>query len=70
MWAADLTEMGSLSSENQNVKYLVCIRDVFAKYSWVKALKDKIGKIVFNAFVEVVNESNHKPNELWVDQGR
>ena len=23
-----------------------------------------------NAFIEIVNESNHKPNKLWVDQGR
>ena len=21
-------------------------------------------------FIEIVNESNHKPNKLWVDQGR
>ena len=21
-------------------------------------------------FIEIVNESNHKPNELWVDQGK
>ena len=28
------------------------------------------GKTVLNAFIEIVNESNHKPNKLWVDQGR
>ena len=36
----------------------------------VKPLEDKIGRIVLNAFIEIVNESNHKPNKLWVDQGR
>ena len=39
-------------------------------YPWVKPLKDKKGKTVLNAFIEIVNESNHKPNKLWVDQGR
>ena len=28
------------------------------------------GKTVLNAFIEIENESNHKPNKLWVDQGR
>ena len=41
--------------------------DIFTKYAWVKLLKDKI---FLNAFIEIVNESNRKPNKLWVDQGR
>ena len=28
------------------------------------------GKTVLNDFIEVVNESNHKPNKLWVYQGK
>ena len=68
--AADLDEMESLSSKNKNVKYLLCVIDVFTKYAWVKPLKDKKGKTVLNAFIEIVNESNRKPNKLWVDQGR
>ena len=70
IWAADLAEMESLSSKNKNVNYLLCVIDVFTKYAWVKALKDKKAKIVLNAFIETVNESNCKPNKLWVDQGR
>ena len=42
----------------------------FPKYTWVKPLKDKKGKTVLHAFIEIVNESNRKPNKLWVDQGR
>ena len=34
------------------------------------AIKDKKDKTVLNAFTEIVNESNSKPNKLWVDQGR
>ena len=32
IWAADLAEMGSLSSKNKNVKYLLCVICVFIKY--------------------------------------
>ena len=68
--AADLTEMESFSSKNKNVKYLLCVIDVFTKYAWVKPLKDKKGKTVLNAFIEIVIESNRKPNKFWVNQGR
>ena len=41
-----------------------CVIDAF------KSLKDKNGKTVLNALIKIVNESNHKPNKLYVDQGR
>ena len=59
-----------MSSKNQNVKYLSCVINTFTKYAWVKTLKDKKGKTVLNAFIERVNESNRKPNKLWIDQGK
>ena len=43
---------------------------MFTKYALVKPLKDKKGKAILNAFIEIVNESNCKPNELWINQGR
>ena len=55
IWAADLTEMESLVSTNKNDKYLLCVPDVFTKYVWLKTLKDKKGKTVVNAFIEIVN---------------
>ena len=70
IWAADLAEMESLHYKNKNVKYLLSVIDVFTRYAWVKTLKDKKGKIVLNAFIEIANESNRKLNKLWVDQGR
>ena len=33
IWAAGFAEMGSLSSNNKNVKYLSCVIDVFTKYT-------------------------------------
>ena len=59
--------MESLSSKNKNVKYLLCVTDVFTKYAWVKPLKKK-DKTVLNVFIKILNESNRKPNTLWVDQ--
>ena len=47
--------MGSLSLKNKSVKYFLCAIDVFTKCAWVKPLKDEKGKIVLNAFIEIVN---------------
>ena len=62
--------MESLSSKNKNVKYLLCFIDVLTKYAGVKPLKDKKSKTVLNAFIEIVSDINHKPDKLWVNQGR
>ena len=58
-----------LSSKNRGVKYLLCVIDVFTKHPWVKPLADKITKTVFDCFIGLANDSKHKPNKLWVDQG-
>ena len=47
---------------------IYCIIDVFTKYTWVRPLKHKKGKTVLNGFIEVSNESNRKPNKLWVEE--
>ena len=62
--------MGSFSSENRGVKYLLCVIDVFAKYSWIKLLKDKKAKAGFHGFIEIVNEFERKPNKLLADKGK
>ena len=63
-WVADL------AGKNKNAKYLLCVTDVFTNYAWVKPLRDKISKTVINVFIEIVNESNCKPNKLCFDQER
>ena len=62
--------MESVSSKNKNANYLLCVTDVFTNYACVKSLKDKKGKTVLNAFIEIENSSKRNPNRLWVDQGR
>ena len=62
--------MKSLSSKNKNAKYLLCVIHVFTNSAWVKPLKDKKGKTVVNAFIEIVKKFNCKPNKLCIDQER
>ena len=68
IWAVVLAEIRIFSSKILGVKYLLCVIDIFIKYAWVRPLKDKKAKTVIHGFVEVVNKSKRKPDELWVDQ--
>ena len=58
--------MGSLSSFNHGVKYLLFVKDVSTKYACVKALKDEKTKGVLHGFIENVTTSKRKPNKLWL----
>ena len=62
--------MGSLSSKNKNVKYLLCVTNFFTKYALITPLKDKKGKKVLNAFIKIVNACNNKQNKSQIDQRR
>ena len=56
--------MGSSSSFDRGVKYLLCVIDVFTKYAWVKSFKDKNAKTVLHGFIVIVNESKCQWNKL------
>ena len=66
----NLAQIGLLSFINYGVNYLLCVIDVFSKYSWIKSLKYKKGKTVFHDLVEIINESKPKTNNKWADQAR
>ena len=46
----------------------MCAIDLFSKYKWVVAIKDKKGTSIVNAF-EKITSKGRKANKIWVDQG-
>ena len=60
--------MQSLSKYNKGIKYLLRAVDLFSKYAWIFPLKDKKGITIVNPFQKILDSSNRKPNEIWVDQ--
>ena len=44
--------------------------DGFTRYAWAVPLKDEKGETVANAYKNITEKSNRKPNKLWVDQGK
>ena len=61
--------MQLISKFNKGFRFLLCVIDIFSKYTWVIPSKDKKGVSIVNAFQEIMKESNWKPNTIWVDKG-
>ena len=68
-WGADLADMQLIRKFNKGFRFLLCIIDIFSKYAWVVPLKDKKGISIVNAFQKILDDSNRKPNKIWVDKG-
>ena len=61
--------MQLINKFNEGFRFLLCVIDIFSKYAWVVPLKDKKGISIVNAFQKILDDSNRKPNKIWVDKG-
>ena len=61
--------MQIISKFDKAIRFLLCVIDIFSKYQGFIPLKDKKGTAITNAFQKILNESNRKPSEIWVDKG-
>ena len=68
IWSTDLADIQFISKFNKEFRVLLCLIDIYSKYAGVILLKDKKGTTITNAFQKVLNESNRKPNQIWVDK--
>ena len=67
IWAADLIDMQAFSKDNNEIKYLLTVIDIFSKFVWIIPLKRKTGQEVVNAFLKILKE--RRPNKVWIDNG-
>ena len=61
--------MQLISKFNKGIPFLLCVIDIFSKYARVISLKNKEGITITNVFQKFLNESNRKPDKMWVDKG-
>ena len=61
--------MQLISKFNKGFRFLLCVIDIFSNYAWVVPLKDKKGVSIVDAFQKILDDSNRKPNKIWVDKG-
>ena len=51
--ASDLIDMQAFSKDNNGIKYLLTVIDIFSKFVWIVPLKRKIGQEAANAFSRI-----------------
>ena len=61
--------MQLISKFTKRFRFLSCFIVIFSKYAWVIPLKDEKGIAITNAFLNILKESNRKPNKIWVNKG-
>ena len=61
--------MQLIQTFNKIFRFSLCIIDIFSKYAWVVPLKDKKSVNMVDAFQKILDDSNRKPNKIWVDKG-
>ena len=61
--------MQLISKFNKRFCFLLYVINVYSKYAWVVPLKDKKVIAITNAFQQILNGSNRKPNKILVDKG-
>ena len=60
--------MQAISKDNNGIKYLLTVIDIFSKSVWIVRLNRKTGQEVANAFSRILIE--RAPSKMWVDKGR
>ena len=60
--------MQLISKFNKGFRFVLCVIDIFSKYAWVVPLKDKKGITITDAFQKILDDSDRKPNKIWVDK--
>ena len=69
---ADIADLQLISKFNKGICFLLCVIDIFSKYTWVIfsklawviSLKDKNDITIFNALQKYLKESYRKPIKI------
>lgn len=67
LWQADLVDVSKFSKQNNGIKYLLTIIDVFSKFAWIVPLINKSAESIRNAFVTIFKK--RKPKSIQTDKG-
>ena len=64
-----MADMLLIMKFNKSFRFLLCVIDIFSKYTWVVPLKDYKDMRIVNAFQKILDDSAGKTNKISVDKG-
>lgn len=69
-WQTDLSDLQSLSEDNDGNKYLLCVIDVFSKFAWVVPLKSKSAPSIVQGFEQIFASTERRCTRVVSDKGK
>ena len=70
-WQADLADMQGLARQNDGMRYILTVIDVFSKYAWCEPVRSKDAGAVANALKQVLQRAiPREPKRLQTDKGK
>ena len=72
LWEADLADLRSLKTYNDNFAYLFVVIDALSKYAWVEPIREKTSKAVAEAFKRILSKCGEekRPLHFQTDKGK
>lgn len=70
LWEIDLCDMRQFQKYNDGYSFILTIIDVFSKFAWVQALKNKSAGEVTKAFSYILRKQSRKPKIVQSDRGK
>ena len=70
-WQADLADMQGIARQNDGMRYILTVIDVFSMFAWAVPVKSKDAGSVADGFSQVLRlASPRKPKRLQTDKGK
>ena len=72
IWAVDLVEFQdeTIIKDNDGYKYILFVVDLYSRYAFGRAMKNKTSVETLTAFKQIMTEAKAKPKKLWRDEGK
>lgn len=69
LWEADLSDVSKFAQVNNKTHFLLCVIDVFSKFSWVLPMKSKTAAHSLKTFKILFQKTNRRPKAWRFDKG-
>jgi transposase InsO family protein len=72
IYCADLVEFQdeTIIKDNDGYKYILFVVDLYSRYAFGRAMKNKSSVETLTAFKQIMTEAGAKPKKLWRDEGK
>ena len=69
-WGMDLVDIQKQSRYNNNMRFILCVMDIFSKKAWLEAIPNKTAKIVAKAIKKIIKRAHAIPKRIQFDKGK